>query len=50
VLADLPERYRGCVLQEGQRPDDDWLEWNLGRARAGDAAPDASAGCVARSY
>ncbi|HET7532681.1 MAG TPA: DUF4173 domain-containing protein [Nocardioidaceae bacterium] len=47
VLADLPEEYRGCVLQDGQPSDDDWLEWNLGRIRAGDAVPDASAGCVA---
>ena len=47
VLVDLPEEYRGCVLQDGQPSDDDWLEWNLGRIRAGDAVPDASAGCVA---
>ena len=46
VLADLPEEYRACVLEDGQ-PSDDWLEWNLGRIRAGDAVPDASAGCVA---
>jgi hypothetical protein len=47
VLADLPAEYRGCVLEDGQPSDDDWLEWNLGRIRAGDAVPDASAGCVA---
>jgi hypothetical protein len=47
VLADLPAEYRGCVLEDGQPSDDDWLEWNLGRIRAGDAVPDDSAGCVA---
>jgi hypothetical protein len=33
VLADLPKRYRPCVI-EGVPQRDDWLEWNLGRARA----------------
>jgi len=36
VLADLPKRYRACALP-AVAPSDDWLGWNLGRARA-DAA------------
>ena len=48
ALADLPEEYHGCVLQDMPPAyEDDWLEWNLGRARAGDARLDASAGCTA---
>ncbi|MGH3331363.1 MAG: DUF4153 domain-containing protein [Nocardioidaceae bacterium] len=35
VLAALPEMYRACAV-EGVPPQDDWLEWNLGRARAFD--------------
>lgn len=34
VLAELPARYRACVLDAFPRSDGDWLEWNLGRARA----------------
>ena len=33
-LAGLPEPLRTCALQDRSRTDDDWLEWNLGRARA----------------
>ncbi len=34
VLADLPADERACVLPRYRSPDDDWLEWNLGRHRA----------------
>lgn len=37
VLADLPDAERACVLPGWTPSDDDWLEWNLGRARAADA-------------
>lgn len=37
VLADLPATERACVLPGWTPSDDDWLEWNLGRARAADA-------------
>jgi len=47
VLADLPEKYRGCVLQDWQRPDDDWLEWNLGRERADAALEGVTTGTYA---
>jgi hypothetical protein len=47
VLAELPARYRGCVLDPEQ--PEDWLSWNLGRARAQrslrDLAPGGSSGC-----
>ncbi len=33
VLAELPAKYQGCVLQ-AEPQHYDWLEWNLGRARA----------------
>jgi hypothetical protein len=35
ALEELPAHVRSCVLGSGVA-DDDWLEWNLGRARAGD--------------
>jgi two-component system sensor histidine kinase BaeS len=44
ALADLPERYRGCALPSGI-PDDDWLAWNLGRARARAVMPDSLPPC-----
>ncbi|MCW2799654.1 MAG: histidine kinase [Aeromicrobium sp.] len=34
VLSRLPEADRGCALARYVRPDDDWLGWNYGRARA----------------
>ena len=34
ALDRLPEPLRSCVLSGHQRPADDWLSWNLGRARA----------------
>lgn len=34
ALDRLPEPLRTCVLSAQDRPDDDWLSWNLGRARA----------------
>lgn len=47
ALSELPARDRACVLRAQPRHDD-WLAWNLGRARAGDLVPDASAGCLPR--
>ncbi|QMW65416.1 DUF4173 domain-containing protein [Mumia sp. ZJ1417] len=43
VLADLPADLRGCVWVDAARTGD-WLEWNLGRARAHEAAPGGLAG------
>ena len=40
VLADAPAEVRRCVLGDAARSDDDWLEWNLGRARAADDLPE----------
>lgn len=37
VLAELSGADRECALAGREVADDDWLEWNLGRARAGDA-------------
>ena len=34
ALDRLPEPLRSCVLSAHRRPADDWLSWNLGRARA----------------
>ena len=36
VLADLPDATAHCALGGRTVGDDDWLEWNLGRARAAD--------------
>ncbi len=33
-LMKLPDDVRACALMSGWRSDDDWLGWNLGRARA----------------
>ncbi|KAA1425805.1 DUF4153 domain-containing protein [Nocardioides antri] len=38
VLTDLPDDLEECAIHLADRPDDDWLEWNLGRARAADFA------------
>lgn len=35
VLVDAPEEIRDCLLVGRDEADEDWLEWNLGRARAG---------------
>lgn len=48
ALRELPAAAQACVLGAPSPRDDDWLEWNLGRARAGAATLDASAGCAAR--
>jgi len=37
VLAELPDDRAACALTGWEESDDDWLEWNLGRARAADA-------------
>jgi len=37
VLLNLPPELRDCALSVGWSSDDDWLAWNLGRARARDA-------------
>jgi hypothetical protein len=42
VLASLPEDQRRCALADRSESSDDWLEWNLGRARAADALPGPS--------
>lgn len=54
ALVDAPAEIRDCLLGHRAEADDDWLEWNLGRARAathlddepwppaGDACPDPS--------
>ena len=47
VLSELPAKYRRCVGLSAPS-DDDWLEWNLGRARAGEpltAAHEAPLDC-----
>nr|WP_241728591.1 DUF4153 domain-containing protein [Nocardioides zeae] len=36
VLAELPATERACLAPGWSPSDDDWLEWNLGRARAAD--------------
>ncbi|THJ04166.1 DUF4173 domain-containing protein, partial [Nocardioides sp.] len=41
VLAELPVEQRDCALTGWRQDDGDWLEWNLGRARAAAAAPPA---------
>lgn len=48
ALAGLPTEAQRCVFGPPAPASDDWLEWNLGRVRAGDRTLDASAGCVAR--
>ncbi|MBM7517663.1 DUF4153 domain-containing protein [Nocardioides nitrophenolicus] len=55
VLAELTGSDRTCALAGRRVGGDDWLEWNLGRARAGDALAgagavslDATEGCVER--
>ena len=51
ALARLPEHYRACVVGDAPTTDD-WLEWNLGRARAAETPqrPDLPArpDCVSR--
>jgi two-component system, OmpR family, sensor histidine kinase BaeS len=39
VMADLPEEDRRCALEGREAATGDWLEWNLGRARAADVLP-----------
>jgi hypothetical protein len=36
VLTDLPEDLEQCAISLDDRQEDDWLEWNLGRALAND--------------
>ncbi len=47
VLADLPEKYRTCVFQDVPPSDDDWLEWNYGRAQASSALDAVTLGSYA---
>lgn len=51
ALARLPEHYQACVVGDAPTADD-WLEWNLGRARAAEAprpsALPARPDCVSR--
>ncbi|HWJ11054.1 MAG TPA: DUF4153 domain-containing protein [Nocardioides sp.] len=44
VLAGLPEDERRCALGGRDSGGDDWLEWNLGRSRAGSALEAEPAG------
>ena len=39
ALAQAPAEARACALGGRTAADDDWLEWNLGRARAADLLP-----------
>jgi two-component system sensor histidine kinase BaeS len=39
VLGGLPADQRRCALADRTAATDDWLEWNLGRARAADDLP-----------
>ena len=36
LVRGLPAELEGCALGGRDASDDDWLEWNLGRARAAD--------------
>ena len=42
VLATVPDADRACALTGREDADDDWLEWNLGRHRAGPYLDDVS--------
>ena len=44
TIAERPEDERRCALLGWEPSDDDWLEWNLGRARASSALEDAGGG------
>jgi hypothetical protein len=44
VLAELPPDLVACALGADDGEEDDWLEWNLGRARARDALPEPPGG------
>ncbi|GAA1967248.1 hypothetical protein GCM10009798_29480 [Nocardioides panacihumi] len=46
----LADHGGACALVDRQPSDDDWLEWNLGRARAADHVPlrQAVEGCVSQ--
>ena len=46
ALEGLPADAARCVFGTPAASTDDWLEWNLGRARADGRTLDASAGCV----
>jgi two-component system sensor histidine kinase BaeS len=46
ALRALPAEAERCVLGPAGASSDDWLEWNLGRARANGLTLDAGAGCV----
>jgi hypothetical protein len=48
ALEELPADVRRCVVVTSGPGTDDWLEWNLGRSRAGGRTLDAGAGCPSR--
>ncbi|QNN51494.1 DUF4153 domain-containing protein [Nocardioides mesophilus] len=48
ALRRLPPDAQDCVFGPPRPRHDDWLEWNLGRARAGTASLEATGGCIAR--
>jgi len=45
ALAELPAAVLPCVVGPSWHSDDDWLEWNLGRARAADVTAPEPAYC-----
>ena len=48
ALEELPADVRRCVFGTPGPDTDDWLEWNLGRWRAGGRTLDAGAACPSR--
>jgi hypothetical protein len=48
ALEALPADVQRCVFGAPEASTDDWLEWNLGRARAGERTLDAGAACPSR--
>ena len=49
VLRDLPDDLEECAINLDDRHDDDWLEWNLGRALASDFVEENEDGWVHRT-
>ncbi|MGH1563172.1 DUF4153 domain-containing protein [Mumia sp. DW29H23] len=46
ALTELPATLQACVLDGREASSDDWLEWNLGRARAAEALDGVTPGRV----
>ncbi len=49
VLTDLPDDLEECAISFDGRGEDDWLEWNLGRARAQDFVDEHADGWTPRT-